>query len=184
MYSRNTDRGGRRIKLPPGYDGNAFRHDTGEVRRLDGEPEMKIHSPVLSEENTEAVEEQSDRRFLGRSQERYAAAGERRQERDGQRRETAGKDDRDTVGGENCADPAESAGGEQGCASVVPGETLALAEKEVFCPEKGSGSLLEGLLGSLGSEDWLLFLVILLLLADGSDAWDLILLLGLLLAVK
>jgi len=44
--------------------------------------------------------------------------------------------------------------------------------------------LLEGLLERLDSEDWLLVLVILLLAADGSDAWDLILLLGVLLAVK
>lgn len=89
-----------------------------------------------------------------------------------------------TADTENCADRTESAEGEGRQAEAVPGETLAVERKDAFRPEKGSGSLLEGLLGSLGSEDWLLFLVILLLVADGSDAWDLILLLGLLLAVK
>ena len=184
MYSRSTDRGGRRIKLPPGYDGNAFRHDTGEVRRLGGEPEMKIHSPVLSEENTEAVEEHSDHGFGGRAQRRRDTPGEKRQVLPGYWQEITEGGEIGTADTENCADQTESAEGEGRQAEAVPGGTLAVERKDAFRPEKGSGSLLEGLLGSLDSEDWLLFLVILLLVADGSDAWDLILLLGLLLAVK
>lgn len=144
---------------------------------------MKIHSPVLSDENTEAVEEHSDHRFLGVSQGLRDTTGESRQVLSGQWREIAEKEEDTSVMGER-SDQTESAEGEKGKAVPAPGERLAVERKDIFRSEKGNGSLLEGLLGSLGSEDWLLFLVILLLVADGSDAWDLILLLGLLLAVK
>lgn len=225
MYSRNTDRGGRRIKLPPGYDGSAFRHDTGEVRRYGGDTEMKIHSPGVSENNTEAVEERLDDAVLGPLQGHVGKAGENRRGLSGMRREMqeeketwpegyaadrggheadtadrAGreKDAADRTGHETSGDaadrgicerekdPAEGAGHDIGTGQsrencVIPVQTGAV---EGSGSGKGSGALLEGLLGSLGSEDWLLFLVILLLVADGSDAWDLILLLGVLLAVK
>jgi hypothetical protein len=143
MYSRSTDRGGRRIKLPPGYDGNAFHRDTGEIRPIGMETEMKIHSPAASEEHWEAVETRAE-------PEMELPAMEREEECRKQ--------------------PQEEVGG-----LPVPSGGEKRAETESF---------LAGLLSHLGSEDWLLFLVILLLVADGSDAWDLILLLGLLLAVK
>lgn len=140
MYSRNTDRGGKRIKLPPGYDGSTFRHDTGELRRLAEETEMKIHSP-------NDTEEQVFRPERGKEQEHIAVP--------------------------------------------VPPEPPAPAEekeREVLPPvpvkKDAAGSFLEGLMSALGQEEWLLFLLILLLAADGSDCWDIILLLGLLLAVR
>lgn len=186
MYSRSTDRGGRRIKLPPGYDGNAFRHDTGEVRRLGGETEMKIHSPSASLERTETVEEHVHDGILSGSvwerrsgSSRKTLSGEWREipERGYNTGEPAGdaepEGERKTAEEEK-RDPADS----------VPAERSGLGDRAVVPAEKGNGSLLEGLLSSLGNEDWLLILVILLLLADGSDAWDLILLLGVLLAVK
>lgn len=138
MYSRNTDRGGRRIKLPPGYTGSTFRHDTGEVRRYDGEMDMKIHSPL-----PEAVWEEDD---------------------------------------EPTPEPTPEA------ADPVEGQAEPPVHEEEWGQEKKHEtrweSLLTGLLDGLGSEEWLLFLVILLLVADGSDAWDIILLLCLLLAVR
>lgn len=49
MYSRSTERRGR-THLPPGYDGNAFRHDTGERRSLGDYPtETKVHEPMIHE---------------------------------------------------------------------------------------------------------------------------------------
>lgn len=54
MYSRSTERRGR-THLPPGYDGNAFRHDTGERRSLGDYPtETKVHSPWKTQEPMEA----------------------------------------------------------------------------------------------------------------------------------
>ncbi len=134
MYSRGTDR--RRVKLPPGYDGSAFRHDTGEIRQMPQqsvrlpEPDMKIHSGEALPMTTPAREEAL------------------------------------TVS------VAESMG------------ERAEPEKEAQRTGGSGSSFLEGVLAGLGSEEWLLFLVILLLVADGSDAWDVILLLCLLLAVR
>ncbi|MBR4961085.1 MAG: hypothetical protein IKY52_09330 [Clostridia bacterium] len=139
MYSRNTDRGGRRIKLPPGYDGSTFRHDTGELRRLAEETEMKIHSPVDAEEETFRPERREKQEHIVVPMPPEQPA------------------------------PAEEEEGE-----VLPPVPV---KKEDSC------SFLEGLMGALGQEEWLLFLLILLLVADGSDCWDIILLLGLLLAV-
>lgn len=71
--------------------------------------------------------------------------------------------------------------------TAVEGERCLLPPENDVPQKKATGessSFLEGLLAGLGSEEWLLFLVILLLLADGSDAWDIIVLLGLLLAVR
>ena len=134
MYSRNTDRGGKRIKLPPGYTGSTFLHDTGEIRRYGTDSDMKIHSPLpepIQEEEPVWVPEIP-------------------------------------------AEPAEVSE-----VANVPAQ-VAVREKE----PKGWEGLLSGLLESIGQEEWLLLLVILLLAADGSDAWDIILLLGLLLAVR
>lgn len=133
MYSRNTDRGGKRIKLPPGYTGSTFLHDTGEIRRYGTDGDMKIHSPA-----PEPVQEEV---FAPE-----AAA----------------------VSAVRLADVPE-----------IPVETAVQEETP-----KNRESLLAGLLESIGHEEWLLFLVILLLMADGSDAWDIILLLGLLVAVR
>ncbi|MBR5445801.1 MAG: hypothetical protein IKV57_06750 [Clostridia bacterium] len=137
MYSRSTDRGGRRIKLPPGYDGSTFRHDTGELRRLAEETEMKIHSPAENEY----------RRSLPQKEEVRDAV----------------------VSLPVLAEVPKE--GEMALPTVPP-------EKET------EGSFLGGLMEALGQEEWLLFLLILLLAADGSDSWDVILLLGLLLAVR
>ena len=154
MYSRNTDRGGRRIKLPPGYDGSAFRHDTGEIRQYAAETEMKIHSPAPASETERTVEEKIH----------------------------------DAVMEPLTADPHP-----HGNDADIPDFTAGEGERCLLPPENDvlqkkttgeSSSFLEGLLAGLGSEEWLLFLVILLLLADGSDAWDIIVLLGLLLAVR
>lgn len=176
MYSRSTDRGGRRIKLPPGYDGSAFRHDTGEVRRYDGEPEMKIHSPAVSEKNTEAVER--DDTVLGFSHGPRTAAEENRRILPGRWREMQGE----SWEGEECTEQADSVPEREAADERIPEKPCAVQVQETA--GAGRGSLLEGLLERLDSEDWLLVLVILLLAADGSDAWDLILLLGVLLAVK
>lgn len=133
MYSRSTDRGGKRIKLPPGYDGSAFRHDTGEIRRLAEETEMKIHSPDVWE-------------------------------------------------GEAAVQEPEC---EEESRKPEPASSEAEEKKTMLPTEKRSAeSFMDGLLAELGSEEWLLFLVILLLAVDGSDCWDVILLLGLLLAVR
>ena len=142
MYSRNTDRGGKRIKLPPGYDGSAFRHDTGEVRRLAGDTEMKIHSPAGTE-----IREFSPAREKGNKQREMTVES---------------------------AEPIPMPAGEF-VGTVCPSLP---AEKDT------SGSFLEGLMAALGQEEWLLFLLILLLVADGGDCWDVVLLLGLLLAVR
>lgn len=178
MYSRNTDRGGRRIKLPPGYDGNAFRHDTGEIRRLAEEPEMKIHSPAESGGHTETVEELSDD-TIGVGQQKSSSTGSRKQQvLTGSWREIPEPED---TGVADISETESAVGNEEDAAPI---RVCAVNANGGIGAGKGNGSLLEGLFGSLGSEDWLLFLVILLLAADGSDAWDLILLLGLLLAVK
>lgn len=150
MYSRNTDRGGRRIKLPPGYDGSAFRHETGELRRYTAETEMKIHSPApVSEVDGDTAEEYGQRTAA----DQHSDAAEAKPE------------------------------------AETPEENRALLPPEPGVQEKPAEtdtkmSFLEGLLAGLGSEEWLLLLVILLLVADGSDAWDVIVLLGLLLAVR
>lgn len=47
-----------------------------------------------------------------------------------------------------------------------------------------SSTFLSGMLEGMGQEEWLLLFLILLLLADGSDAWEVILLLCILLAVR
>lgn len=178
MYSRNTDRGGRRIKLPPGYDGNAFRHDTGEIRRLADEPEMKIHSPAESGGHTETVEGLSDDAVGVGLQKNSSAADWKRQIPAGGWREVPVSE---TVGRTDIPETESAVGNEEDAAPI---KVCTVNKKGDIDAGNGNGSLLEGLFGSLGSEDWLLFLVILLLAADGSDAWDLILLLGLLLAVK
>ncbi len=133
MYSRGTDR--RRVKLPPGYDGSAFRHDTGELRLP--EPDMKIHS--------------------------------------GEERRTPISPVREEVLPMSVPEPVPEPVGEP----EIP-QSAADAPKSAG----GGASFLEGILAGLGSEEWLLFLVILLLVADGSDAWDVILLLCLLLAIR
>ncbi len=137
MYSRGTDR--RRVKLPPGYDGSAFRHDTGEVRPLP-ETDMKIHS--------------------------------------GEELPPAAPPQREDVSPAPLPVPMPDV--------VHEKPTEKRAQKPADKPSEpgGTASFLEGLLAGLGSEEWLLFLVILLLLADGSDAWDVILLLCLLLAIR
>jgi len=172
MYSRSTERGSRRIKLPPGYDGSAFRHDTGEVRPFVPEDtETKVHSPDgFSRTGTGAEIWPEDTKSLPRAE--NGSTGERESM-------SAQKGDN---GSETGYEPSD-----------IPAEQEAFLSTE---RESGwqdghtrSGSsqqiqkLLEGLLSSLRGEDWLLVAVVLLLLADGSDAWDVILLLCLLLAV-
>lgn len=131
MYSRSTERRGR-THLPPGYDGNAFRHDTGERRSLGDYPtETKVHSPWKTQETMEAEA--------------------------------------------SPATPAISIGHDVDAA-------LEIAEAPGGVPKVDS--FLSGMLDSLGKEEWLLFFLLLLLLADGSDAWELILLLAVLLAVR
>jgi len=142
LYSRNTDRGGRRIKLPPGYDGSTFRHDTGEIRRLAEETDMKIHSP-----DREASEPEINESPIPEKERRTEAVFQ---------------------------DAPVSI--PDGAASLL----LPVQKEE----KRSAESFLEGLLKGLGSEEWLLFLLILLLAADGNDCWDAILLLGLLLAVS
>ncbi len=137
MYSRGTER--RRVKLPPGYDGSAFRHDTGEIRQPDTDMKIHVATPMTVDEKRIPLTP--------------TLSSEQGQE--------------DVM--------AETMGG-----TLVPEQ---LPEKRSDVVKKTEGSFLEGILTGLGSEEWLLFLVILLLLADGSDAWDIILLLCLLLAV-
>lgn len=138
MYSRSTERRGR-TNLPPGYDGSAFRHDTGERRSFAEYPTaMKIHGAPEGQEDTE------DRRTVAKPQEVLADMAE-----------------------ESQSEPE--------------------AESKAMLPEKEKephGSFFSGMLDSFGKEEWLLLFLILLLLADGSDAWEVILLLVVLLAVR
>lgn len=132
MYSRSTERRGR-TNLPPGYDGNAFRHDTGERRPL-YPTETKIHSP--RETATEELANES--KEAGAPENEYAMV------------------DRSPVDGTTVGRPQE---------------------------KKADDTFLAGMIEHLGKEEWLLLFLILLLLADGSDAWEIILLLAVLLAV-
>ncbi|MBQ8402380.1 MAG: hypothetical protein IJX14_10690 [Clostridia bacterium] len=206
MYSRNTDRGGRRIKLPPGYDGSAFRHDTGEVRQIGADTEMKIHSPKWSDGRPEAVEKREDYGTMpGHLQNRQpghfsdsmgSGDGEGEEPIADMGRETGFRESEEETGSREAGQETGSREAGQEMGFRESGKETAFQDTEqenrwekpgercVLPAGKDSGSFLEGLLASLGSEDLLLLLVILLLLADGSDAWDLILLLGVLLAVK
>ena len=154
------------MKLPPGYDGSAFRHDTGELRRYDGvETETKVHSPIpdtaLSDEKNSHPDPEKiiwEELPAGHGDFGDTFAEDREHEADA---------------------PAESekteefsAGRKNDSTPNAPGNSA-----------RNLQNLLDGLFSSLTGEDWLLVTVILLLLADGSDAWDVILLLGLLLAV-
>lgn len=132
MYSRSTERRGR-TNLPPGYDGNAFRHDTGERRPL-YPTETKIHSP--REATTEELANES--KEAGAPENEYAMV------------------DVSTVDVSTVVRPQE---------------------------KKADDTFLAGMIEHLGKEEWLLLFLILLLLADGSDAWEIILLLAVLLAV-
>lgn len=138
MYSRSTERRGR-TNLPPGYDGSAFRHDTGERRSFAEYPtEMKVHGVPEMQEDTE------DRRTVAEPPVVLAEMAEESQSEPG-------------------------------------------AESKALQPEKekaSHGSFFSGMIDSLGKEEWLLLFLILLLLADGSDAWEVILLLVVLLAVR
>lgn len=124
MYSRSTERRGR-THLPPGYDGSAFRHDTGERRMWEYPTETKVHSGTMIEQGS-MIEQ-------ARSEQAQSAEPKR---------------------------------------SPVP------------VGERDAGTFLSGMLDNLGREEWLLLFVLLLLLADGSDAWEVILLLCVLLAVR
>ncbi|MBQ8641283.1 MAG: hypothetical protein IJ480_03625 [Clostridia bacterium] len=168
MYSRGTDRGGRRIKLPPGYDGSAFRHDTGELRRYDTDTGMKIHSPEPGDDR-ETVRHRETHTEKLPEQEWLKNADEVIILSDTEEEESSAQES-----SENILPAAETAY-----------ETKKETEKDttVMHPTH-TESMADGLLAALGSEEWLLLLVILLLVADGSDAWDTILILGLLLAVK
>lgn len=124
MYSRSTERRGR-THLPPGYDGSAFRHDTGERRMWEYPTETKVHSGTMIEQGSMIEQARSEQ----------ARSGEAK-------------------------------------LSPVP------------VGERDAGTFLTGMLDNLGREEWLLLFVLLLLLADGSDAWEVILLLCVLLAVR
>lgn len=137
MYSRSTERRGR-TNLPPGYDGNAFRHDTGERRPL-YPTETKIHSP--REATTEELANES--KEAGAPENEYAMV------------------DGTTVD-----------------RSIVDRSSVARPQEK-----KADDTFLAGMIEHLGKEEWLLLFLILLLLADGSDAWEIILLLAVLLAV-
>lgn len=130
MYSRSTERRGR-TNLPPGYDGNAFRHDTGEWRSFGYPTEMKIHDAGMTEEVMPPERE--------------------------------------------LAVPAEPERKSEPQPSVLSVKTVATPHSQSF---------LAGMLDSLGKEEWLLLFLIFLLLADGSDAWEMILLLVVLLGVR
>lgn len=132
MYSRSTERRGR-TNLPPGYDGNAFRHDTGERRPL-YPTETKIHSP--REATTEELANES--KEAGAPENEYAMV------------------------------------------DVSPVDVSTVVRPQ---EKKADDTFLAGMIEHLGKEEWLLLFLILLLLADGSDAWEIILLLAVLLAV-
>ena len=202
MYSRGTDRGGRRIKLPPGYDGSAFRHDTGELRRYEPETEMKIHSPASAAQRGErrpeplsgdgktlTGEKSGTGRNLSSETDREALdVGYRRQI---QQENTGAEEWHDLPHGmreqaeeiveDQLYDPAELS--VSGTASTGDKDTESDGTA-VWDDRDKNAVQADRLLAALGSEEWLLLLVILLLVADGSDAWDTILILGLLLAVK
>jgi len=148
MYARHTDKYGQRVKLPPRYDGSAFRHDTGE-RRPYPEMETKVHQPNSPMGNIPDVQEPmvpmpspaeiAQEEIISLYDEKY----------DGE---------------------------EQGQASCLP-------EEDTQKPREQDDSLLAGILDALDNEDWLLLFIVLLLLADGCQDWDILLLLGILLAV-
>lgn len=137
MYSRSTERRGR-TNLPPGYDGSAFRHDTGERRSFEYPTEMKIHDAGTGEE-----EGSPKRGFVASSSESVP---------------------------------------EKELQQVPELQAVSAWAEPAATPH--SSTFLSGMLENLGQEEWLLLFLILLLLADGSDAWEVILLLCVLLAVR
>lgn len=135
MYSRSTERRGR-THLPPGYDGSAFRHDTGERRMWEYPTETKVHGVAMSEHgDIEQVPMIEHGPMIEQVRSEQAQSAEAKR-------------------------------------SPVP------------VGERDAGTFLSGMLDNLGREEWLLLFVLLLLLADGSDAWEVILLLCVLLAVR
>jgi len=211
MYSRGTDRGGRRIKLPPGYDGSTFRHDTGELRRYEPETEMKIHSPASAAQRGERRPEplcgdgktltgeksgtgrnlssETDREALDVGYRRQkentgAAVPDRRYENDREEWHDLPhgmREQAEEIVEDQLYDPAELSVSGTAPAGDKDTESDGTA---VWDDRDKNAVQADRLLAALGSEEWLLLLVILLLVADGSDAWDTILILGLLLAVK
>lgn len=136
------------MNLPPGYDGSAFRHDTGERRSFANDDavayptETKVHSPGQWERHSRGTTDLPVQDSAGEAQVRSGLPQ---------------------------ADPQES-------------DFSAVNFRKVGSPQVDS--FLSGMLDSLGKEEWLLLFLLLLLLADGSDAWELILLLAVLLAVR
>lgn len=163
MYSRSTERRGR-THLPPGYDGSAFRHDTGERRMWEYPTETKVHSGMIIEQGS-MVEQVRSEQDVVREQVPLAEHG-------------------------SMIEQVQSAQGsmiEQARSAQVRSEQARSTEPKlspVPVGERAAGTFLTGMLDNLGREEWLLLFVLLLLLADGSDAWEVILLLCVLLAVR
>lgn len=152
MYSRSTERRGR-THLPPGYDGSAFRHDTGERRMWEYPTETKVHGVAMSEhgdiEQVPMIEHGPMIEQVRSEQVPMIEQGSMIEQVQSEQARSA--------------EPKRS---------PVP------------VGERDAGTFLSGMLDNLGREEWLLLFVLLLLLADGSDAWEVILLLCVLLAVR
>lgn len=159
MYSRSTERRGR-THLPPGYDGSAFRHDTGERRMWEYPTETKVHSGTMIEQGSMIEQARSE---------------QVRSEQDVVREQVPLVEHGSMI---------EQVRSEQVRSEQVQSAEAKMSPVPVGERDGAAGTFLSGMLDNLGREEWLLLFVILLLLADGSDAWEVILLLCVLLAVR
>ena len=162
MYSRGSSLGKNiwddgRIHIPPGYKGNAFHSSTS--RDFLTNTVGKMHPP---------------------EQKLYTSTNHA-QQRDIPNKELSDTPFENTedkiISYETIPDTEETSKAED------PPDILPEKKCEVHPQNTQLSDLLSGFLHSLDREEWLLIFVLILLLADGSDAWDVILLLLLLLGV-
>lgn len=162
MYSRGSSLGKNiwddgRIHIPPGYKGNAF-HSFASQDFLTNTV-GKIHPP---------------------EQKLYTRTNHS-QQRDFPNEELSdtpfGNTEEETISYKAAPDTEETNESEE--PPDIPPEKTGEAHPQ----NTQLSDLLSGFLHSLDREEWLLIFVLILLLADGSDAWDVILLLLVLLGV-
>jgi len=182
MYLRGSSLGKNiwddgQVHIPPGYKGNAFRTpikrdeqlmDTGKIHL----PEQKLYA---GSRRQHTIQSESDREQEGDEHTVSAETGIQPEE-------------------DNMENPYEYRNEEEfGAASD---ETLPYTEehrtkREIYKENSISSreeqphlqELFTGLLSLLGREEWLLIMVLILLWADGSEAWDVMLFLIFLLGI-
>ncbi|MBQ7923361.1 MAG: hypothetical protein IJ325_12445 [Clostridia bacterium] len=160
MYSRGSNLGKNiwddgRIHIPPGYKGSAFR--ASPPHEPSSRSEGKIHPP---EQKLYTME---DQQYTDPSR--------------------TADSDLSKEGSEFPAEDQPECTESEAIQEDNTQKTGKITVKPIQNYSPQMNELLTGLLHSLGREEWLLIIVIILLLADGSDAWDIILLMILLLGV-